>query len=69
MVSKIESGVIDFRSLMQNPENKSKALVSDQARIFSKPAYLEEKFLRIINEIKTYNERLHKDREFYRVKT
>ena len=69
MISKIESGEIDFRSLMENSENKSKVLVSDQARFFSKPAYLEEKFLKIINEVKTYNERLNKDREYYRIKT
>ena len=28
MIEKIESGDIDFRSLMQNPENKTKAMVS-----------------------------------------
>ena len=58
MAQKIESGEIDFRSLMQNPENKTKALVSDQANQFSKPSYLDKKFIDIITEVKSYNERL-----------
>jgi hypothetical protein len=69
LVAKIENGELDFRQLMHNQENKSKALVSEQARFFAKPAYLEEKFIQIINEVKTYSERLLKDKEYYRTKT
>ena len=44
MIAKIETGDIDFRSLMQNEENKTKAMVSPCANQFSKPAYLEPRF-------------------------
>ena len=68
LIEKIEKGEADYRSLMQNPENKTKAHVSLTSNQFEKPAYFQDKFTEIVNEIKVHNERNLKDKEYSLVK-
>lgn len=54
--------------MMHNPENKTKALCSENSQTFNKPPHLEEKLVQIMNEIRVHSERNQKDKEYFAVK-
>ncbi len=63
-IQQIESGSLDYRSLMKNEENQNKPHVSDRANLFAKPEYLDDRIRNIEAGMKSKKEQHMKDVEY-----
>ena len=68
LIKRLETGEIDYRTLMQNNDNKTKTYVCETSNKFDKPDYLEERIKEVLDRIKVQSERSQKDKEYFMAK-
>ena len=65
IIKKIENEEIDYRSLMNNEENRSKPHISLFAKKFTCPPNFDQTFAKIKQEIIVNQEKYQKNKEYY----